>query len=126
MIKFLITRDSISRLHRIPFEESWHFYEGDGNICIVELDDKCGNTKITKLGKDEETQYVVKSNVWFGCYADEGTSYALVGCCVSPGFDFRDFELASPNRLRKQFPNAVALINKMTIGLPELDEREKP
>jgi len=36
----------------------------------------------------------VKANTWFGARLPEGSAYCLVGCQVSPGFDFSDFELA--------------------------------
>ena len=33
-----------------------------------------------------------------------GGDYALVGCTVSPGFDFKDFELANREELINSFP----------------------
>jgi predicted cupin superfamily sugar epimerase len=58
-----------------------------------------GSYKETLLGQDilngERVQYLVKGNTWFGCYPQAGTTFSFVGCTVSPGFEFRDFELGN-------------------------------
>jgi predicted cupin superfamily sugar epimerase len=63
---------------------------------IIELDVE-GKEKITRLGKDisngEVLQYVVPANVWFGARLAAHSEFCLAGCQVSPGFDFKDFEL---------------------------------
>lgn len=41
-------------------------------------------------------------------------SYSLIGCTVSPGFDFTDFELASRKNLMDQFPNYKVEILRFT------------
>jgi predicted cupin superfamily sugar epimerase len=98
-------------------------------ITIVELDEATGGAKLTTLGNNitsdsnEVVQYVVKGGTWFGSYPNiaSGTeAYSFVGCTVSPGFDFADFELGSKAALSVQFPLAAAqgVIDKMTIGLP--------
>lgn len=38
-IKFLVTKGSVSRLHRLESDELWHFYSG-GPLVVVELDDE--------------------------------------------------------------------------------------
>ncbi|MBK7910822.1 MAG: cupin domain-containing protein [Bacteroidetes bacterium] len=38
-------------------------------------------------------QHVVPAGRWFGARLAAEGSFCLVGCQVSPGFDFRDFEL---------------------------------
>ncbi|KAL2635637.1 hypothetical protein R1flu_007116 [Riccia fluitans] len=70
-IYFLVPTGSISRLHRIPSAEVWHFYEGEP-LTIFELDGETGLTKHTVLGRDvaagQLLQYVVRPTVWFGAY----------------------------------------------------------
>mmetsp|Transcript_17827 Transcript_17827/g.37046 ORF Transcript_17827/g.37046 Transcript_17827/m.37046 type:complete len:704 (-) Transcript_17827:61-2172(-) len=118
-IKFLVTEGSVSRLHRIESDELWHFYSG-GPLVVVELDDdEEGHVRTTILGPDDEKQYTVKAGVWFGSFPAEGTEWSLVGCTVSPGFDFQDFELAAPSSLKEEFPEAVDMINKLTKGLKD-------
>ncbi|GMH56877.1 hypothetical protein TL16_g02238 [Triparma laevis f. inornata] len=118
-IKFLVTKNSVSRLHRIESDEVWHFYEG-GPMSVIELDtDEPGHVRTTVLGPDDLKQYVVKAGTWFGSHPNSGTDYSLVGCTVSPGFDFQDFELASPAGLKAEFPKAKAIITKLTKGLTD-------
>lgn len=128
-IYFLMCHGSISRLHRITSDEVWHFYLGKP-ITVVELVDATGGFKTTTLGPNinsgEVVQYVVKRNTWFGSYPnlDENDSiedqFSFVGCTVSPGFEFSDFELASNAKLTADYPLAASsgVIGKMTVGLP--------
>jgi predicted cupin superfamily sugar epimerase len=52
---------------------------------------------ITRLGKNiangEKLQHIVKAGRWFGAQPAKETEFVLVGCQVSPGFDFRDWEM---------------------------------
>ncbi len=40
--------------------------------------------------------------------------YALVGCMVSPGFEFRDFELFERDTLLNLYPKYKETIEKLT------------
>ncbi len=95
-IYFLLTQGEVSAKHRIQSDEIWYFHDGD---CIEIVEWQTDNDmKITRLGKNfiqgEVLQHVVKANTWFGARLPEGSEYCLVGCQVTPGFDFSDFELA--------------------------------
>jgi len=59
-------------------------------------------------------QYVVKAGVWFGSFPNEGTKFSFVGCTVSPGFDFSDFELADRESLLKEYSKAAVMVEKLT------------
>ena len=112
-IYFLMTPGAVSRLHRIRSDEVWHHYQG-GPLNVVELVD--GECRVTKVGEGGVFQYVVKAGTWFGSYPCN--SYSFVGCTVSPGFEFADFELGSRAVLLAEFPNARDLVVKLTEGLP--------
>jgi predicted cupin superfamily sugar epimerase len=94
-IYFLLEKGQTSALHRIKSDEIWFFHDGQ-TLEIIELDTE-GNEIITLLGKNisigERLQHVVPANRWFGARLAEGSEFCLVGCQVSPGFDFQDFEL---------------------------------
>ncbi|MEN9942222.1 MAG: hypothetical protein RLZZ91_223 [Bacteroidota bacterium] len=94
-IYFLLEKGQTSALHRIKSEEIWYFHDGH-TLEIIELDSN-GNEMITRLGKDilngEVLQHVVPANTWFGARLTTDSTFCLVGCQVSPGFDFKDFEL---------------------------------
>lgn len=94
-IFFLLEAHEVSSLHRIKSDELWYHHDG-GTLEIIEVDES-GNEVITRLGKQlhdgSKLQHVVKAGRWFGARPAKGSDYCLVGCQVSPGFDFRDFEL---------------------------------
>lgn len=104
-IYFLLEKEDISVLHRIKSDEIWHFYDGGSDVEIISL--KNGTLQKQFLGREfdkgENLQVVVPKNTWFGARLINQKSYALVGCTVSPGFDFNDFEIAG-NSLLREYP----------------------
>jgi len=115
-IYFLLTNENFSAFHRIKSDEMWHFYDGDGlTIHELNLD---GRYTEHQLGLDlegvEEPQLVVKGKSWFASEVKAGGSWCLVGCTVSPGFDFDDFELAERATLIENFPSSKELITRLT------------
>ncbi len=108
-IYYLLPKGAHSRFHRIKSDEIWHFYLG-GPLRIAELGRE-GSLKETLLGanvtKGQVLQYCVPAGVWFGARPAQGTEYALVGCTVSPGFDYADFEIATEKDLAP-WPGAEA------------------
>jgi predicted cupin superfamily sugar epimerase len=97
-IYFLLEKGQQSALHRIKSDEIWFHQDGD-SLEIIEIDED-NEEVITYLGKNlihgEVMQHVVKAGRWFGARLNPESSFCLVACQVSPGFDFRDFELLQP------------------------------
>jgi len=97
-------------------DEMWHFYAG-GTLVVHVIGDDGQHSEIL-LGSDTEAgevfQAVVKAGCWFGsCVRDPG-AFALVGCTVSPGFDFADFELGKREQLVRLYPQHRELIEGLT------------
>jgi len=115
-IYFLLDGAQVSKLHRLKSDELWHFYDGT-TVKIYIIDEKGKLTEIL-LGKKTENgeifQAVIKKNTWFAAEVVNKRSFALIGCTVSPGFDFSDFELAERKTLSKQFPKLKDFIHKFT------------
>jgi len=113
-IYFLLEGDQYSAFHRICSDEIWHFYYGIPLLVYVIHPD--GILDIMKIGNDPENgslfQGVVKAGCWFASRPINQHGFSLVGCTVSPGFDFRDFELADAN-LINEFPQHADLINSL-------------
>jgi predicted cupin superfamily sugar epimerase len=109
-IYFLLEENSFSAFHRIQSDECWHFYTGDAvDIHVLHIN---GNYELIKLGGNiemgEKYQAIVPAGAWFA--SKTNGQYSLVGCTVSPGFDFVDFELAKAAELAEHFPEQSALI----------------
>ena len=127
-IYFLLQRGDFSAFHRIKSDECWHFYEG--KTIIIHVINEAGEYAVIYLGrsieKGEVYQAVVPAGAWFASEPGPGTDYALVGCTVAPGFDFRDFEMAdkkshdsyvsSTGAVAKQI---VPLMHQLFCKLPE-------
>jgi predicted cupin superfamily sugar epimerase len=115
-IYFLLKEGEFSSLHRIRSDEMWHFYSG-GPLEILEIKPN-GLFQSTILGnrlsQGEKVQYVVKAGNWFAARPFPKSEFSFVGCTVSPGFDFQDFELARAEELMLQFPQHERLIHSLT------------
>ena len=114
-IYYLLPGGARSKLHKILSDEMWHFYLG-GPMKIIELWPD-GRVTETILGTDvlggQVVQHVVPAGNWFGGFPLEGTNFSFVGCTVSPGFDFEDFEFGNKETLLKDYPKAKELISKL-------------
>ena len=113
-IYFMLTSDGFSAFHRIRQDEIWHFYEG--SAVLIHMISPEGDYSSVRVGADlamgEEFHFVVPAEYWFA--AEVLGDYALVGCTVAPGFDFRDFELASRESLMSKYPTHKDVIEQFT------------
>jgi predicted cupin superfamily sugar epimerase len=113
-IYFLLRAEDRSMFHRIKSDEIWHFHAG-GRLTIYILTESGMITQT--LGSDvergDQLQIVVPANHWFGAIITDGP-YVLAGCTVSPGFDFRDFEMAGQKELLMEFPGQAETIRQLT------------
>ncbi len=112
-IYFLLEGNDKSNFHKLNSDEIWHFYDGsDLRIFII---DEFGNLSEILFGKENEVfQFTIKKDCWFAAEVINKNSFSLIGCTVSPGFDFEDFELAKRDQLIKLFPQHEAVIRKFT------------
>ena len=110
-IYFLITKNSISHFHRLKSDEGWHFYLGDP-LKIIEITPS-GELIETIMGPSlnlgHKSQYFVPAGHWFA--STSLGDYSFVGCTVSPGFDFKDFEMGKKKDLSDKFPNMNEILD---------------
>jgi len=96
-IYYLLQAGEHSHWHRVDSTEIWHFYAGDSLILSVSESVE-GPARDHFLGPDldagEQPQMIVPRGHWQS--AVTSGAYTLVGCTVSPGFQFEGFELAPP------------------------------
>ncbi len=115
-IYFLLDGRQVSKFHKLKSDEVWHFY--DGSSIKIYIIDKNKNLNEIILGRDlskgDIFQFTITKNNWFAAELIEKNSFALIGCSVSPGFDFEDFELADRNMLLKNFPQFENVITRLT------------
>jgi uncharacterized protein len=114
-IYFLLRSNDISHFHRLKSDELWYYH--GGSSLTIHIIDESGEYKEVKLGlnleKGELPQILVPKNTIFGSSVFEADTFSLVGCMVSPGFDFEDFELFYQEDLLKEYPEHEQIIKKM-------------
>ncbi len=115
-IYFLLTSSVFSAFHRIAQDEIWHFYDGSP-LCLHILSEEGKYTRTIigcNIAQGEIPQFVVPGKSWFGATVMRKDDYTLLGCTVSPGFDFRDFELGVRSDLISRFPMHEKIISQLT------------
>lgn len=102
-----------SSLHKLNSDEQWFHIDGSALTIYSK-----GNYSKYHIGKNldagELPCAIVPYGNWFGGTVDDANSFSLVGCVVSPAFDFADFELAKKDQLIKRFRQHGGLIERLT------------
>jgi predicted cupin superfamily sugar epimerase len=115
-IYYLLEPGSFSELHVLTSDETFHFYLGDP----VEMLHLCpdGRTAVFVLGSDlaagQQVQLVVPAGIWQGSRLLDGGKVALLGCTVTPGFDYADYRSAGYAELASLWPNQAERIRALT------------
>jgi Uncharacterized conserved protein len=119
-IYYLLAAPDFSAFHRIRSDELWFFHEGTGMAVRILV--AGGGYRELLLGPGRAYFGAVEAGSWFaaepigpaGALGDAEPPWALVSCAVSPGFDYRDFELADREALARSCPGHAAVIGRLT------------
>lgn len=115
-IYYMLKPGVVSRIHRLPLDEVYHFYLGDPVEMLLLHPD--GRVEKPTLGKDlsagEKPQFVVPAGVWQGSMLREGGEYALMGTTVAPGFEFSDYVDGDRAELVAEYPGEKDIIEALT------------
>jgi uncharacterized protein len=115
-IYYLLEPSTFSEMHRLISDEVFHFYYGDPVEMLQLWPD--GSSRVVRLSNDLAggalPQLVVPKGVWQGSRLVPGGSVALIGCTVSPGFDYADYETGKRQELVRQYPASAELIEILT------------
>lgn len=117
-IFYLLEQGTFSEMHRLHSDEIFHFYAGDPVEMLRLAPGHAGERVL--LGNDLATvampQVTVPRGVWQGSRLVPGGQWALLGCTVSPGFEFEDYESADRAELYALWPEWTELIELLTHG----------
>jgi len=115
-IHYLLERETFSEMHRLRSDEVFHFYAGDA-VEMLQLEEQ-GSGRIVRIGNrldaGERPQVVVRRGVWQGSRLAAGGEWALLGCTVSPGFEYEDYETGVRAELCAQWPEFRELICELS------------
>jgi uncharacterized protein len=96
-IYYLLETGQKSHWHHVDAVEIWHFYAGAP--LILSIAPQGGPASDHRLGPDvlngEAPQIIVPKGYWQS--ASSTSDWTLVGCTVSPGFNFEGLHLAPPD-----------------------------
>lgn len=94
-IYYLLRSGERSHWHRVDAVETWHFYAGAPLALGIHADGRTHtHTLGPGLGVGQSPQITVPQHGWQSAWSLG--EWTLVGCTVSPGFEFAGFELAPP------------------------------
>jgi predicted cupin superfamily sugar epimerase len=95
-IYYLLQAGERSHWHRVDAAEIWHWYAGAPLDLALSADGQ--SLAVSVLGNDlaagARPQVLIPAGVWQSA-ASTG-AWTLVGCTVSPAFEFGGFEMAPP------------------------------
>ncbi|MGB7548272.1 MAG: cupin domain-containing protein, partial [Terracidiphilus sp.] len=115
-IYYLLEAGTFSEMHVLASDEIFHFYLGDPLEMLQLYAD--GSSAVFVLGPDlaagQQVQLVVPAGVWQGTRLVDGGKVALLGCTVTPGFDFADYRNASYAELVQKWPEQAERIKALT------------
>lgn len=115
-IYYLLEPNTFSEMHLLQSDEIFHFYAGDAVEMLQLFAD--GGSKRVVIGNDlaagQRPQVVVERGVWQGSRLVPGGAWALLGCTVSPGFEFEDYSSGSREALTARWPGAAEMVARLT------------
>jgi predicted cupin superfamily sugar epimerase len=122
-IYYLLRGDDFSAWHRLRSDEMWHFYAGSSLLIYqISPEGQCTSYRLGHSGcPDELPQCLVPAGYWIAAKVGRKDSFSLVGCTVSPGFEFADFEVGRRDNLLQTFPEYRDIILSMTRAGKESD-----
>lgn len=116
VILYLLTARTVSLMHRLKYDEMFHFYLGNP-VTMLQLHPD-GSNEIITLGHDilneQKVQVLVPRGTWQGTFIQPGGKFSLMGCSVAPGFDEADFELGDRETLLAKYPDMQEFILHLT------------
>jgi hypothetical protein len=115
-IYYLLEPGTFSEMHALSSDEVFHFYLGDPVEMLQLWPD--GHSAILTLGPDlrsgQLVQTVVPAGAWQGTRLVGDGKVALLGCTVSPGFDYADYRSGSYEELAAGWPEQAERIRALT------------
>lgn len=115
-IYYLLEPGTFSELHVLDSDEIFHFYYGDPVEMLQLYPD--GTSAVFTLGPDltagQHVQLIVYAGTWQGTRLIGEGRVALLGCSVTPGFDYSDYRNASYTELVSRWPDRADHIRALT------------
>jgi predicted cupin superfamily sugar epimerase len=122
-IYYLLEPGTFSEMHVLESDEIFHHYAGDP-VEMLQLHPDGSSSRVvigSDLRSSERPQVVVPRGVWQGSrllaseqQAADACGWALLGCTVSPGFEYADYSSAPRADLIAKWPSEAKMITART------------
>jgi len=113
-ILYLVGGDDFSALHRLEFNEFYHFSVGASvEIFLIHSSGKSETVFLgPKVDKGEKLQLMIPAGTLQGVRSLG--DWSLMGTAMCPGFDFDDFQMPTREELIMKYPDLKADITRFT------------
>jgi uncharacterized protein len=118
-IYYLLEPDTFSEMHILTSDELFHHYLG-APVEMLQLHPD-GTSQMHIIGTDLAAghlpQLTVPRGIWQGSqllHRNDPQAFALLGCTVTPGFEFEDYATAPRADLIAQWPHEATRIAQLT------------
>ena len=117
-IYFVLRGGQSSAWHKVVSDEL--FLHQGGDPYLLRRIDETGALIHEPVGIDvaagQRPQRLVPANQWQAAVVVAGGQhgYALVACIVTPGFDYADFQMATPDQVGELYPHLVGQLDLVT------------
>lgn len=115
-IYYLLERGTFSEMHVLDSDEIFHFYLGDPVEMLQLFPD--GTSSVYTMGSGlaagQCVQLLVPAGVWQGMRLIGEGEVALLGCTVTPGFNYADYHNARYAELASRWPEQSERIRALT------------
>lgn len=124
-IYYLLNQHDFSAWHKLKSDEIWHYYKGSAvKLYVINAEGKLSMNILGDpfMAENASFQVLIKAGDWFAAENIDKSTYSLVGCTVSPGFEYNDFHLANRKDLVAEFPQHEKIINQFTRAMSSDNE----
>lgn len=120
-IYYFLDPTTFSAMHKVTGDMLYHFYSGDPVQMLLLYPEGSPNkweicTFSNNLDAGGMPMKVIPGGTWLGSRLYAGSSYALMGVSMAPGFDPADYVIGKRKDLIKQYPEQQQLITELTRG----------
>lgn len=115
-IYYLLEAGTFSEMHMLASDEIFHFYLGDP-VEMLQLFPNGDSVVVTlgpHLSTGQRVQVIVAAGVWQGTRLIGDGKVALLGCTVTPGFDYADYRSGTYAELAANWPVEAERIRELT------------
>jgi predicted cupin superfamily sugar epimerase len=114
-IYYMLESGQVSKLHRLKSDEIWYFHLGSSlKVHVFHNSQYQVYVLGTNLAESQVLQLTIPAGAIFGAEVLNPGSFTILGCMVSPGFHFDDFELINQNYMLLNYPQYRDIIEKLT------------